>query len=188
MDKINELQYFMSWLQICVRLNWNLKLFSQTWRDYLKNHCTNTRLVCTHSDAFFMLIQNTAMKIWISKFVGKKFEKKNGIVVCTWYPRGGLGLKKIFVCRNPADPRKPTWLDIFFSNQNIRKINYSSSDRHMNFMVLSIFVKNISKEAMCVLKNVKQNNLPPPKKNDQQPPFSPLLWQRNNFFLPGQFF
>ena len=31
--------------------------------DYLKNHWTNTRLVCTHFNAFFMLNPNMVIKI-----------------------------------------------------------------------------------------------------------------------------
>ena len=58
-----------------------LKLFSPNSRGYLKNHCTNTRLVCTHQNAFFMLNLNMVMKIWISKI----FEKVDKFppVVCT---------------------------------------------------------------------------------------------------------
>ena len=33
--------------------NLNLNWFTKTSRDNLKNHCTNTRLVCTHFKAFF---------------------------------------------------------------------------------------------------------------------------------------
>ena len=33
-------------------------LFSQNSKGYRKNHCTNTRLVCTYSNAFFMLNPN----------------------------------------------------------------------------------------------------------------------------------
>ena len=47
----------------CVRKSLNLKSFSQISGDYLKNHCTNTRLVCTQFNAFFMLNPNIAMKI-----------------------------------------------------------------------------------------------------------------------------
>ena len=41
--------------------SWNLKLVSRNSKGYLKNHCTNTRLVCTHLNAFFMLNPKKAM-------------------------------------------------------------------------------------------------------------------------------
>ena len=40
----------------------NLRILSQTHQGYLKNHCTNTRLVCTHLNALFMLNPNMVMK------------------------------------------------------------------------------------------------------------------------------
>ncbi len=36
----------------------NGNLVYENITDYLKNHWTKHRLVCTHSDAFFMLIPN----------------------------------------------------------------------------------------------------------------------------------
>ena len=50
-------------LQICVRKSWNLQLSSSNLRGYLKNHWTNTRLVCTHLNIFFMLNWYMAMEI-----------------------------------------------------------------------------------------------------------------------------
>ena len=49
----------------------NNHIFSKT--NFFKNYWTNTRLVCTHSNAFFTLNPNMAMTIWISKFFEKKF-------------------------------------------------------------------------------------------------------------------
>ena len=45
--------------------NWKFAAISQNLRGYLKNHCCNTRLVCTHFITFIMLNPNMAMKIWI---------------------------------------------------------------------------------------------------------------------------
>ena len=45
---------------------WLLKIVSQSSWCYLKNHCINTRLVCTHLNAFYMLNPNITMKVWIS--------------------------------------------------------------------------------------------------------------------------
>ena len=45
---------------------------SQKSRCYLKNHWTNTRLVCTHFNAFSTLHPNIIMRILISKFLEKK--------------------------------------------------------------------------------------------------------------------
>ena len=51
-----------------------LKIASQNPRGYLKSHWTNTRLVCTHMNAFYMLYNpNMEMKFWTLT----KFEKKN---------------------------------------------------------------------------------------------------------------
>ena len=41
-------------------------LFVSKIQDYLKNHWTNTRPVCTHLNAFFIQNPNMAMEIWIS--------------------------------------------------------------------------------------------------------------------------
>ena len=60
---------------------WKLAKFSQN----LKNHWTNTRLVCTHLNAFFMLNPNMAMTIWILKFFDKFGQNWN--IVCTRHPR-----------------------------------------------------------------------------------------------------
>ena len=43
----------------------SLTILSQNWLGYLKNHWTNTRLVCTLLNAFFMLNPSTAMTVWI---------------------------------------------------------------------------------------------------------------------------
>ena len=57
----------------------NLPFFSQNHTSgYLKNHWTNTRLVCTHLNPFFMLNPNMTIKIWILKF----FEKSLKISIC----------------------------------------------------------------------------------------------------------
>ena len=58
--------------------SWNLKLFSQNLRGYLKNYWTKYRLFCSQINAFFMLNPNMAMKIWISK----KNEKSLKILAC----------------------------------------------------------------------------------------------------------
>ena len=50
------------------------KIFSKSWGGggcYFKNHCNNTRLVCTHLNAFFMLNPNMAMKIQFLKNLEK---------------------------------------------------------------------------------------------------------------------
>ena len=54
------------------RKSCNLKLTSS--RDYRKNHCTNTRLVCTHLKAFCILNPNMAMKSWIFNFFFSKYK------------------------------------------------------------------------------------------------------------------
>ena len=46
-------------------------IFSK-FKNYLKNHCTNTWHVCTHFNAFFMLSPNMAMTKWQ---ISKNFEK-----------------------------------------------------------------------------------------------------------------
>ena len=58
----------------------------QNSRGYIKKHCINTRLVCAHYNAFFMLNPMTTVKIRISKFFDNvgKFRP----VVCTWHPCG----------------------------------------------------------------------------------------------------
>ena len=40
---------------------------------YLKNPWTDTRLVCPHLNAFFMLNPNMALKIWSLTFLNKKY-------------------------------------------------------------------------------------------------------------------
>ena len=56
---------------IIVYKTWkNCNIFLEL-KDYLKNHWTNTRLVCTHFNAFFMSNSNMTMKIWISIFFEK---------------------------------------------------------------------------------------------------------------------
>ena len=49
--------------------NCNLTMFLKTSWGYLKNHWTNTRLVCTHYNAIFMRDPNVGMKIWILTFL-----------------------------------------------------------------------------------------------------------------------
>ena len=46
-----------------------LQYFLKIYSGYLKNHCTNTRLVWTHSNAYFKLNLNMEMKVWISKYL-----------------------------------------------------------------------------------------------------------------------
>ena len=50
---------------------------------YFKNHCTNTRLVCTHLNALFMLNLNMAMKFEYWKLLKKR--GKIQLVICTWH-------------------------------------------------------------------------------------------------------
>ena len=62
---------------------WEFDMFSQNHKDYLKNHWTNTRLVCTHLNALWH-----CMQIWQWKFDFWKFLKKVWnfwSVVCTLY-------------------------------------------------------------------------------------------------------
>ena len=54
--------------------NQNLNLLSRNYRGYLKNHWTNTSLVCTHLNIIFMLNSNMAIKIWFSKNCGKSWK------------------------------------------------------------------------------------------------------------------
>ena len=63
---------FTHWL-LC-KEKFEFKTIFSNWRNYLKNHCTSTRLVCTHFSAFFMLNPNMAMLIWISNFSWKSWE------------------------------------------------------------------------------------------------------------------
>ena len=44
--------------------------------DYLKNHCTKHRLVCTHFDAFSMLIPNMGTKYISSEIFENFLDKK----------------------------------------------------------------------------------------------------------------
>ena len=55
----------------CKKKKLKFDFFFQNLRYYLKNHCTNTRLVCICLNAFFMLNPNMAIKIF--NFL-KKFE------------------------------------------------------------------------------------------------------------------
>ena len=55
---------FPRWLQVSSRKVENFTIFSKNPRRHLKNYWTNTKLVCTHLNAFFMLNQNMAMKIF----------------------------------------------------------------------------------------------------------------------------
>ena len=50
-----------------------LQYFFKFHWGYLKNHLTNTRLVCTHS-AFFMLNPNMAKKVWFQKILKKSWK------------------------------------------------------------------------------------------------------------------
>ena len=67
-------QHFSNEVVLLKFPTWNLIIFSKNSKGYLNNQWANTRLVCTHLNAIFMLITNTVTKIWISKFFGKKFE------------------------------------------------------------------------------------------------------------------
>ena len=60
-----------------------IEYFFQISRCYLKNHCTNTRLVCTHLNAFSQWIQIWWWKSEFWKFF-KKFHQFR-LVVCTWH-------------------------------------------------------------------------------------------------------
>ena len=46
--------------------------FFQNSGNYLKNHCTNTRLVCTRFNYLFMLNPNMAVTTWVFKIFEKK--------------------------------------------------------------------------------------------------------------------
>ena len=63
------------------------RLFSQNDRSYVLHHWTNTRLVCTHLNAFFIPNPNMAMKIWISIFFWKSWKILGGDI-CTWHMCG----------------------------------------------------------------------------------------------------
>ena len=82
--------------------SWNLKLFSQNSSSYLKNHCANTRLVCTHLNAFFMLNPNKTMKNLKFEILGKEGEILKTVVVCTWQEccvKWGLKMMRNYWCR-----------------------------------------------------------------------------------------
>ena len=70
--------------------------FSQSWR-YLKNHWTNTRLVCTHLNTFFILNPHLVTKfefVEILKKKKRKKERKEKMLIChlLWTPAfSGLG-------------------------------------------------------------------------------------------------
>ena len=53
----------------------NMTRISQNHRGYLRKQLTNTRLVCTHLNTFFMLNPNVAMTIWKYIFWKKKVSK-----------------------------------------------------------------------------------------------------------------
>ena len=64
--------------QKCLKLT----IFSPHSKCYLTNHCTKTRLVCTHLNVFIMLNPNMTIKIWFSKFF--QIIWKNWALVCSW--------------------------------------------------------------------------------------------------------
>ena len=66
-------------LKLC--RNIDLTILSQILKDYLKNHCTSTRLVCTHLNTLSMLNPNMVKKIWILK-IFEKVGKIWPLVVC----------------------------------------------------------------------------------------------------------
>ena len=68
---------------------WNLKPFSQNSGCYFKNHWTNTRLVCTHLNAFFMLNSNIGKKnLKFNIFWKKKIGRIWPVVCCTRLSHG----------------------------------------------------------------------------------------------------
>ena len=56
-------------------------------RGYLKNHCTNTRLVCTHLNAVFYAESNYGNEKFGFQFFFEKVVKFLP-VICTRHPRG----------------------------------------------------------------------------------------------------
>ena len=61
--------------------------FSQSWRDYLKKHWTNTKLVCTHLNTFFILNPHLVTKFEFREILKKKKkERKENVNLSLWTP------------------------------------------------------------------------------------------------------
>ena len=87
----NSAQCFACWWQ-CQKIK-ILKYFCKNHAGYLNNNrCTDTRLVCTHLNAFFMLNPYMQKKIWILNIFVKTLHKIWN-VFCTQHST--LGLRKI---------------------------------------------------------------------------------------------
>ena len=82
----------LRWL---LRRRWQFYTFHTNLRGSLKNHCTNTRLVCTHLNVFFTLNSYMAMKFEFRKYLKKKEKKK--ISACrlhTTSAKKGINMEK----------------------------------------------------------------------------------------------
>ena len=82
---------------------WSLCRKVKVWKYFLwitralQNHWTNTRLVCTHLNAFFKLIPKMAMKIWMIKikWILTICEKNLENLVCLQTTPTWRGLKSV---------------------------------------------------------------------------------------------
>ena len=61
--KLHRAQYFSLAYSFSIFKNWNLKAVFSKFKVLSEEPLSNTRLICTHLNAFFMLNQNIAMKI-----------------------------------------------------------------------------------------------------------------------------
>ena len=97
------------------------------WNYFLKihfffypNHCTNTRLICTHFNAFSMLNTNMALQIWILQIFEKSVKYLAYRLHSTSVWRGlnchifsGYFKKEFFTVQNFSQMQK--WAPIFAS-------------------------------------------------------------------------
>ena len=68
---------------------------SEIQRWYLKNLWTNTRLVCTHEIAFYVLCPNIIMQVKVNKEFKKKKSLQIYPVIYTQHPQGDINLMTV---------------------------------------------------------------------------------------------
>ena len=114
--------------------------FSKFNRLTLKNHCTNTRLVCTHLNAFFMLNPNMAIRNWISTFFYKS--SKN------------LTLSVVDTCEKRVITAILLWFDRLNDDRDIKDLS--------QFQMLTLFMlkfKYQKKLGFTILSNTGWKNV-----------------------------
>ena len=95
--------------------NWNLPIFSQNCKGYLKNHWTNTRLVCTHLNAFSCKIQIYQQKC--GSFSIFKSCQMSALIIC---------MKKVNFDDNMKRCHLLKSLDVVFMLQQVSKKLWNS--------------------------------------------------------------